>query len=85
MTVIYTGSPVPLDGMRRLNAREAAQRDKAMNCLRSPQATQCKGQVHVGLFFDGTGNNDQWTEPGTAGTQRHATNTAMWRAYSTFI
>lgn len=70
MTVIYTGSPVPLDGMRRLNAREAAQRDKAMNCLRSPQATQCKGQVHVGLFFDGTGNNDQWTEPGTAGTQR---------------
>jgi Uncharacterized alpha/beta hydrolase domain (DUF2235) len=70
MTMIYTGRPVPLDGMRKLNAREAAQRDKAMTCVRSPGATKCKGQVHVGLFFDGTGNNDQWTEPGTSGTQR---------------
>jgi hypothetical protein len=49
MTMIYTGRPVPLDGMRKLTAREAAQRDKAMTCLQSPAATQCKGQVHVGL------------------------------------
>jgi len=69
MTVIYTGRPAPLDGKRRLSGPEAALRAKAMACIRS-KSTQCQGQVSVGLFFDGTGNNDQWVEQGHSETQR---------------
>ena len=68
MTVIYTGRLVPLDGMRKLSGREASQRAKAIACVRS-QSTQCQGQVYVGLFFDGTGNNDTWVESGQRQTQ----------------
>lgn len=69
MTVIYTGHAMPLDGKRKLNAREAALRAKAMSCVRSPKTTQCQGQVYVGLFFDGTGNNRNWIEDGQAKNQ----------------
>ena len=69
MTVMYMGRPAPLDGQRKLNGKEAAQRDKAMKCVRS-KSTECQGQVFVGLFFDGTGNNDKWVEKGQAQTQR---------------
>lgn len=69
MTVIYTGKPAPLDGQRKLNAKEAAQRAKAMRCVRS-KSSECQGQVYVGLFFDGTGNNEQWVEKGQSQTQR---------------
>jgi Uncharacterized alpha/beta hydrolase domain (DUF2235) len=70
MSVIYTGRPVPLNGKQKLSGREAAQRAKAMDCIRSSESTQCQGQVHVGLFFDGTGNNDAWVEDGQTQTQR---------------
>lgn len=70
MTIIYMGRPVPLDGKRKLTARETAQRAKAMACVRSTRSTQCQGQIYVGLFFDGTGNNDQWVEEGRTQTQR---------------
>lgn len=30
----------------------------------------CQGQVYSTLFFDGTGNNQKWTEPNTSGTQQ---------------
>lgn len=68
MTIIYSGHPVPLDGMRKLSIREASQRAKAIECVRS-QATHCQGQVYIGLFFDGTGNNYQWIEKGHSQTQ----------------
>lgn len=70
MTVIYTGKPTPLDGKRQLTARESTLRARAMACVRSPKSIQCQGQVHVGLFFDGTGNNDRWIEEGQTQTQR---------------
>ncbi len=69
MTIIYTGRPAPLNGERKLNAKEATQRAKAMKCVRS-KSSECQGQVYVGLFFDGTGNNDRWVEEGYAQTQR---------------
>lgn len=69
MTVIYTGRPAPLNGERKLNGKEAAQRAKAMKCVRS-KSTECQGQVFVGLFFDGTGNNDLWVEKGQTQSQR---------------
>lgn len=64
MSMLYTGKPAPLDGKRTLSSREAALRAKAMACIRSPEITQCQGQVYVGLFFDGTGNNRDWVEDG---------------------
>jgi len=70
MSTIYLGRPAPLNGKRVLSARESAQRAAAMACIRSPQSTQCQGQVHVGLFFDGTGNNEKWVEDGHTQTQR---------------
>ncbi|MGO4417115.1 hypothetical protein AB4Z27_29565, partial [Cupriavidus sp. KB_39] len=33
---------------------------------------QCQGQVFVSLFFDGTGNNKDWKEPGLGCTQAEA-------------
>lgn len=70
MSVIYTGRAAPLDGKRKLSAREAQQRAKAMSCIRSPHKTECQGQVYVGLFFDGTGNNEKWVQDGETKTQR---------------
>lgn len=70
MTVLYTGKPAPLDGKRQLSSRESAMRAKAMACVRSRKTTECQGQVNVGLFFDGTGNNHQWIEEGQTATQR---------------
>ena len=70
MTTILLGEPVPSGGMRKLSGPEAARRAKAMACLRAANSTQCQGQVHVGLFFDGTGNNDTWVEDGQSQTQR---------------
>ena len=69
MTIIYMGRPVPLNGQRVLSSKEAAQRAMAMKCVRS-KSTECQGQVFVGLFFDGTGNNDKWVEEGQTQTQR---------------
>ncbi len=69
MTIVYAGRPVPFDGKRRLTGKEAAQRAKAMACLRSADG-HCKGQLNVGVFFDGTGNNEAWTEDGYSKSQR---------------
>ena len=85
MTVIYTGRPAPLDGMRKLSGREASQRAKAIACVRS-QSTQCQGQVYMGLFFDGTGNNDTWVEEGQSQTQhqrnKHSNVARLFQAYA---
>lgn len=41
-----------------------------MACVRSLKKTDCQGQVYVGLFFDGTGNNERWIQEGFTQTQR---------------
>lgn len=69
MTHASCPSPMPESGTRCLSPREAQQRARAMACQRDPTSTQCQGQVYVNLFFDGTGNNREWHEPDTAGTQ----------------
>ncbi len=85
MTMIYTGRPAPLDGKRALSVGEASQRAKAMACVRA-KSTQCQGQVHVGLFFDGTGNNRNWVEDGQDATQfvrnKHSNVARLFDAYS---
>jgi hypothetical protein len=84
MPVIYTGQAVPLNGMRKLSGTEAQQRAKAMACVRSTK-TECHGQVYVGLFFDGTGNNEGWVEEGQTLTQRarnkHSNVARLWDAH----
>lgn len=63
MTGTATGAlPMPSDGMRRLTGGEAQRRAQALACLRD-KSSECQGQVHVNIFFDGTGNNRDW--PGT--------------------
>ncbi len=50
--------PFPADGYRKLTAKETMQRAKALNCtIPTDNKATCSGQVHVGIFFDGTGNN----------------------------
>lgn len=53
-------SPFPEGGYRQLSPRESLQRLKALSCtLPQNGKPRCSGQVHVGVFFDGTGNNKQ--------------------------
>jgi Uncharacterized alpha/beta hydrolase domain (DUF2235) len=51
-------APFPEGGIRQLSAKEIMQRQKALSCT-VPKDTMptCSGQVFVGIFFDGTGNN----------------------------
>lgn len=51
-------SPFPTDGARTLSPKESMQRMQAVNCTVSKDTKpKCSGQVYVGMFFDGTGNN----------------------------
>ena len=55
-----TASPAlfPENGVRKLSPKETMQRMKALSCtLPKDNRPTCSGQVHVGIFFDGTGNN----------------------------
>jgi len=85
VSMLYTGRPVPINGHRKFSAKEALQRAKAMRCLRARGETECKGQVFVGLFFDGTGNNDKWIEDGQTRNQRqrnkHSNVARLYDAY----
>lgn len=57
MTTI-SPAPFPEGGVRKLSYKETMQRAKAAACT-VPQDNRptCSGQVFVGIFFDGTGNN----------------------------
>lgn len=59
MTTI-SPTPFPESGQRKLSAKETLQRAKALACtIRKDNTPTCSGQVFVGIFFDGTGNNRQ--------------------------
>ncbi|MCP3708639.1 DUF2235 domain-containing protein [Paraburkholderia sp. CNPSo 3274] len=62
--------PLPEDGYRKLSPRELAQRSAAMDCIHKQEAGHCQGQVYTTIFFDGTGNNQDWVEPKATGNQR---------------
>lgn len=60
MTRTSTGAqPMPEDGRRPLSQKAAQARQKMLACLRE-KSSECQGQIHVNLFFDGTGNNRDW-------------------------
>lgn len=81
--------PMPANGLRELTGPEAVRRSQAMACLRD-KFSECQGQVHVNLFFDGTGNNWDWkgtfVEKKTRSTQTqqarngHSNVARLWRA-----
>lgn len=52
--------PMPEGGLRALSPREGMQRLKALSCTTANIGERrCSGQMHIGVFFDGTGNNKQ--------------------------
>ena len=69
--------PMPANGQRALSGAEAQRRAKAMACLRE-KGSQCQGQVHVSIYFDGTGNNREWEGTFVTGKTR-ATRTQLAR------
>ena len=85
MAIIYTGKAAPLDGKRRLTKKEALQRARAMACIRSPNKTECQGNISIGIFFDGTGNNFDWIQDGYSKTQRmrnkHSNVARLWDSH----
>jgi hypothetical protein len=51
-------NPFPTNGIRTLGRADYLIRQKAMQCaLPKDNTPSCAGQVFVGIFFDGTGNN----------------------------
>ncbi|PTA73112.1 DUF2235 domain-containing protein [Stenotrophomonas sp. Nf1] len=68
---------MPANGQRALSGAEAQRRAKAMACLRE-KGSQCQGQVHVSIYFDGTGNNREWAGTFVTGKTR-ATRTQLAR------
>lgn len=57
MTTI-SPSPFPTNGRRALSRTEQLNRANALTCaLEAERSTKCSGQVFLGMFFDGTGNN----------------------------
>ena len=57
MTTI-SPNPFPTNGVRTLSRADYLVRQKALQCaLPKDNAPSCSGQVFVGIFFDGTGNN----------------------------
>lgn len=50
--------PFPTNGSRQLSPKEQLQRAKAMSCsMKKDKQPSCVGNVFLGIFFDGTGNN----------------------------
>lgn len=53
-----TISPGQFQGARALSKQELLQRAKAVNCtIAKSSKPSCSGQLDVGIYFDGTGNN----------------------------
>ena len=54
----FSAQPFPATGLRKLSPKEIMQRAKAANCtLANKGQPSCTGQLNIGIFFDGTGNN----------------------------
>jgi hypothetical protein len=54
----FSPQPFSASGLRKLTSKEIMQRATALNCTLSQKGTPtCTGQLNIGIFFDGTGNN----------------------------
>ena len=58
MSAAQASQPIPITGQRTLSSKEQVLRSQAMACnLPEKNKPSCTGQVYLGMFFDGTGNN----------------------------
>ena len=48
---------------------------------KEPQVHQCEMALNIGVFFDGTGNNQDWVEPEYGQTQLQRQNARLFQAY----
>ncbi|QNA90178.1 DUF2235 domain-containing protein [Massilia sp. Dwa41.01b] len=71
--------------LRPLSARENMRRAKALATLSSKTSpTACSGQIFVGIFFDGTGNNrevDYVSVKGEPGKHKHSNVVRLFHTY----
>jgi len=80
-------NPFPLDGRRQLSPKEQLQRLNALSCtMKKEDRPTCSGQVFVGIFFDGTGNNldaDYGTpeKPVPPGKRKHSNIVRLYHTY----
>jgi hypothetical protein len=73
-----TSQPLPLSGQRPLSAKERLQRSQALACnLPEKNKPSCTGQVFLGMFFDGTGNNRDRDIP----ENKHSNVVRLWRVH----
>ncbi len=71
-------SPLPLTGQRSLNPKEQVMRSQALACnLPEKNVPSCSGQVFLGMFFDGTGNNRDADLP----LNRQSNIVRLWRVH----
>lgn len=77
-------TPFPQTGLRALSPREVMQRTRAQNCtVRLHNTPSCIGQLNVGIFFDGTGNNMKLDlEDCLPGARKHSNVVKLFRAYT---
>lgn len=77
--------PFPTGGLRKLSSKEIMQRAKALNCtLAKKSEPSCTGQLNVGIFFDGTGNNMEADyESLTPSSRKHSNIVKLFNAYPT--
>lgn len=69
--------------LRPLNNSEMMRRAKAMCAQTSPSSTSCSGQIFLGIFFDGTGNNEKkdFIDVSNPGKQKHSNVVRLYHAY----
>lgn len=73
----------PVNGLQKLSAKEIMQRAKASNCtLASKGNPSCAGQLNIGIFFDGTGNNliDDYKNPAPS-ARKHSNVVKLFNTY----
>lgn len=76
-------APFSNDGLRKLTAKEVMQRARALNCtLGNKRGPSCAGQLNIGIFFDGTGNNKKLDyESFTPPNRRHSNIVKLFNTY----
>lgn len=74
-----TSKPVPLSGQRVLSPKEQVQRSQALACnVPEKNTPNCTGQVFLGMFFDGTGNNRDADLP----VHKQSNVVRLWKVHS---
>lgn len=70
-----SAAPFPPEGLQKLTSKEVMQRAKALNPLLANESVpSCNGNLHIGIYFDGTGNNIKLDYEGIEPSRRKHSN-----------